>query len=333
MDTPAAPRSPEPGARDNAAVADLLREMAILLEAQGEDNAFRIAAYRRAADTVAGLPEDVREVFERDGLAGLDALPTIGPGIAAAIAEIVQTGHWARLDRLRGAAGPEAVFRTIPGVGAALALRLHDELGVDTLEALEAAAHDGRLEKLPHIGARRAASIRSALTQMLDRARTLRRRYPAAPMSPAAPALTARAATTAASAANAPASAGQTPVALGAADAPPVESLLEVDRQYREAAAADRLPKIAPRRFNPEGKAWLPVLHTRRGDWAFTALFSNTARAHELGRVHDWVVVYAEDAAHHERQYTVVTAGYGPLAGRRVVRGREDECRAIDAKP
>jgi DNA polymerase (family X) len=123
--------------RDNAAVADMLRDMAALLEAQGETNPFRVAAYRHAADTVAALPSSVRELFEREGLAGLDALPTIGPGIAAAIGEIVRTGRWMRLDRLRGASGPEAVFRTIPGVGVALALRLHDELGVETLEALE----------------------------------------------------------------------------------------------------------------------------------------------------------------------------------------------------
>jgi len=283
------------GAADNAAVADLLREMAVLLEAQGEENAFRIAAYRRAADTVAALPASVREIFERDGLPGLDALPAVGPGIAAAIGEILQTGRWARLDRLRGTADPVSVFRTIPGVGAQLALRLHDELGVDTLEALEVAAHDGRLERMPNIGARRAASIRAALTQMLDRARAMRRQRPAD----------------------------------AAGEQPPIEALLDVDREYRAAAAAGTLPTIAPRRFNPEGKSWLPVLHTRRGRWSFTALYSNTARAHELDRLHDWVVLYAEDEAHHERQYTAVTAARGTLAGRRVVRGREDECRAL----
>jgi hypothetical protein len=283
------------GAADNAAVADLLREMAVLLEAQGEENAFRIAAYRRAADTVAALPASVREIFERDGLPGLDALPAVGPGIAAAIGEILQTGRWARLDRLRGTADPVSVFRTIPGVGAQLALRLHDELGVDTLEALEVAAHDGRLERMPNIGARRAASIRAALTQMLDRARAMRRQRPAD----------------------------------AAGEQPPIEALLDVDREYRAAAAAGTLPTIAPRRFNPEGESWLPVLHTRRGRWSFTALYSNTARAHELDRLHDWVVLYAEDEAHHERQYTAVTAARGTLAGRRVVRGREDECRAL----
>jgi len=292
-------------ALDNTLFAAMLREMAALLEAQG-DNAYRVAAYRNAAYMISALPRSVRDLFQREGLAGLDALPTIGPGIAAAIAEIAQTGRWSRLDRLRGAAGIEAVFHTIPGVGMALAHRLHDELEVDSLEALEAAASDGRLERLPQIGPRRAAAIRASLTQMLDRTRAIRRARPSAT----------------------PVRDGGLSAAGLAGDAPPVELLLDVDREYREAAQANRLPTIAPRRFNPEAKSWLPVLHTARGQWHFTALYSNTARAHELGRVHDWVVIYAEDPEHHEHQCTVVTPLGGPLAGRRVVRGREVECRA-----
>ena len=73
------------------------------------------------------------------------------------------------------------------------------------------------------------------------------------------------------------------------------------------------------------------MLHATRDGWHFSALYSNTARAHELDRVHDWVVIYAEDEQHHERQYTVVTAATGSLAGQRIVRGREDECRAAAA--
>ncbi|MBE0548642.1 MAG: hypothetical protein IH627_13550 [Rubrivivax sp.] len=46
-------------------------------------------------------------------------------------------------------------------------------------------------------------------------------------------------------------------------------------------------------------------------------------------RLHDWVVLYGEDKDHGERRYTVVTAQRGPLAGRRVVRGREAQCKAI----
>lgn len=284
---------PPPPSPANAEIAERLREMAALLEAQG-DNPFRVGAYRNAARTLAALPRDVRELFEREGLAGLDALPAIGPGIAAAIGEMLNTGRWSRFEQLRGSAGPEALFRAVPGIGAQLAARLHDELGIHTLEALELAAHDGRLERMARVGPRRAAAIRAALQPMLDRSRR--------------------------------------PARIAAAEpGPGVALLLDVDRAYRDAAAQGTLPRIAPKRFNPTGEAWLPVLHTDRDGWHFTALFSNTARAHELDRVRDWVVIYAEDTQHHERQYTVVTAGAGSLAGRRVVRGREDECRALAA--
>ena len=109
-------------------------------------------------------------------------------------------------------------------------------------------------------------------------------------------------------------------------DAPSVAVLLDVDREYREKAGAGSLPMIAPRRLNPEGKAWLPVLHTRYGPWHFTALFSNTERAHLLHRVYDWVVIIYEDGEGTSGQATVVTERRGALSGERVVRGREPEC-------
>lgn len=102
---------------------------------------------------------------------------------------------------------------------------------------------------------------------------------------------------------------------------PAVAALLEVDREYREKADKGQLQKIAPRRFNPDHVAWLPVLHTRRDDLHFTALYSNTERAHELHRTHDWVVIFYEGG-----QCTVVTEYRGALQGMRVVRGREPEC-------
>jgi putative hydrolase len=106
-----------------------------------------------------------------------------------------------------------------------------------------------------------------------------------------------------------------------------VATLLAVDRKYRDEAHAGRLPTIAPKRFNPTGEAWLPVLHTEVDGFHFTALYSNTALAHQLDRTRDWVVIYFYDDEHVEGQHTVVTETHGPLAGRRVVRGREAECR------
>jgi putative hydrolase len=179
----------------------------------------------------------------------------------------------------------------VPSIGPKLAGRIHDELDVETLEGLERAAHDGRLEQVEGIGSNRAAAIRAAVGEMLQRR---------------------------------PARRSQSEESDGE---PPVELILDVDREYREKAEAGELQTIAPRRFNPSGEAWLPVLHTERSGWQFTALYSNTARAHELDRTRDWVVVYHYDGEDEEGQHTVVTEQRGPLAGQRVVRGREQECR------
>ena len=76
-----------------------------------------------------------------------------------------------------------------------------------------------------------------------------------------------------------------------------------------------------------EEKSFLPILHTEREGFHFTALFSNTARAHDLGKTRDWVVVYYDQDG-HENQCTVVTEHQGPLRGKRVVRRHERECLA-----
>ncbi len=121
---------------------------------------------------------------------------------------------------------------------------------------------------------------------------------------------------------------GRVGVRLAVGAPPAVTELLDVDREYREKATAGQLQMIAPRRFNPCREAWLPVLHTRRGGRRYTALFSNTAHAHRAGKTKDWVVLYA-DNGHGESRHTVITVGFGPLSGRRVVAGREDECAVV----
>ena len=108
---------------------------------------------------------------------------------------------------------------------------------------------------------------------------------------------------------------------------PSVADLLEVDRIYRARVAAGAVNKIAPKRNNPESKAWLPILHFERREWAYTALFSNTELAHELHKTDDWVVLHFEHD-HTHGQATIVTEWRGNLAGSRVVRGRETACAA-----
>jgi hypothetical protein len=104
---------------------------------------------------------------------------------------------------------------------------------------------------------------------------------------------------------------------------PPVPLVLVVDRRFREGAAAGTLPRIVPRHAQ-SGEARVPILHMEHDGWHFTALFAATPLARRLGRAHDWVVVYHDREGAAGRS-TVVTETEGPLAGRRVVRGRERE--------
>ena len=93
-------------------------------------------------------------------------------------------------------------------------------------------------------------------------------------------------------------------------------------------AAAGDLRRIAPRRFNPKGEAWLPIMHARPAGWHLTVLYSNTARAQKLGRTRDGVVIHCHEDDRPETSRTVVTEWRGDLTGRHVVRVREDDCPA-----
>jgi len=285
----------------NGEIADVLDRIATLLEAQ-EANRYRVRAYRSAADTVRRHDEPIARLLETGGVEAVEALPTIGSTIAGQVAELVDRGSLSFLERLEGDVSPERLLRTVPGIGPELAERIHEELSVDTLEELEVAAHDGRLAALHGFGPRRVQAVRDALAAILGRSarhRARRQRW-----------LDAR---------------REAPRAEAPTSRPDVATLLAVDAEYREKAEQGRLRRITPRRFNPQREAWLPILHARREGWDMTALFSNTARAHELGRTHDWVVIFYERGG-DEGQCTVVTETRGPDSGRRVVRGREEEC-------
>jgi hypothetical protein len=275
--------------RSNEGIASTLERISDLLEFQSA-NPFRVRSYRRAATTVREHGAPLAALFRDAGEAGLRALPGIGEGLASAIAEMLETGGSRLLDRLESEVSPEEVFCRLPGVGPTLAHRLRDELGVHTLEELEVAAQQGRLREIEGIGRRKEAGIVDALAGMLSRGARRRAR-----------------------------------VSRLRDNRPTVELLLKLDAEYRRRADAGRLRRIAPRRFNPEHRAWLPIMEVEREGWEFTLLFSNTRRAHELHRTDDWVVVYYHRDG-DEDQCTIVTAGAGPLSGLRVVRGREAEC-------
>jgi len=276
--------------QENQAIAESLGEIASLLEDQRASE-FRVRAYRAAAEAISHSRTPLRGVLERDGIEGLVALPTIGHSIANLVDSYLRLGRMPLLDRLRGEANAEHFFTTLPGVGPQLSHRIYDHLHVETLPELFAAAQQGRLEQVPGMGGKRVRAIRESLAQRLGQKSNAATRV-------------------------------ETDRSV------PVDELLAIDEEYRAKAGSGELIKIAPSRFNPGKVAWLPILHTERNGRHYTALFSNTARAHELNTTRDWVVVYRDDAQSHGR-WTVITSQFGKLHGCRIVRGREDECEAF----
>ena len=280
------------GATSNEEIAKTLEHVADLLEVEDESS-FRVRSYRNAAQTIRDLDTPVSELLKRDGEHLLKDLPGIGDKLAGSIQEIATTGRLGLAEKLEHETWPGEIFTKVPGIGPELARRIHEELGINTLEELEMAAHDGRLEQVEGIGPERAEGVRIALSGMLSR--SARRKLHEASEAKNE-------------------------------ERPSVGLLLQIDDEYRRKAERNQLRRIAPKRFNPEGEAWLPVLHAQREGWSFTALYSNTATAHRLGKTHDWVVIYYEKAG-EQQQGTVVTAERGRLEGKRVIRGRERECR------
>lgn len=279
---------------ENQRIAQLLDRTAQLLEVK-EANPFRIRSYHQAADTIRYLDSDVSDLYQNEGVDGLKALAGIGDALAGTIEEMLETGRSNLLDRLQSQISPVVLFEQVPGIGSTLAGRIVSELDIQTLEQLEMAAHDGRLQSVEGFGEQKVENVRVSLAGMLSQS--------------------------AAREASERQAREEEPVGR-----PPIKMLLDIDRTYRSRTEQGELRKIAPKRFNPENEAWLPIMNTDREGWSFTALFSNTKRAHDLGKTDDWVVIYYEREG-IEDQVTVVTETSGPLEGKRVVRGHEQACR------
>jgi DNA polymerase (family 10) len=145
----------------NADIANMFEKVADLLEIQGE-NPFRVRAYRQGARTVAGHSRELAEMIA----AGEDpqVLPGIGEDLAEKIRELVETGTLAQLPGLEQETAPALrELLHLPGLGPERVRRLHEELGIESIQDLEAAASAGRISALPGFGAKTEARILSGI--------------------------------------------------------------------------------------------------------------------------------------------------------------------------
>ncbi|MFZ7126586.1 MAG: DNA polymerase/3'-5' exonuclease PolX [Desulfobacterales bacterium] len=170
---------PENRPMTNREIADIMVHIARILEIQGE-NPFKIRAYRKAADTIGGLDFELSTVKDRDRI---QDLPGIGEAIASKIAELIETGRLGFYESLLESDEAELVaFLEIPGMGPKHTRLVFEQLGIKTLDALKAAAEEGRLRELPGMGAKAEQNILQGILQV----RKYKERRPLAAVYPIA---------------------------------------------------------------------------------------------------------------------------------------------------
>ncbi len=144
---------------DNFSIARLLTETADLMEL-GQENPFKVRAYRNGAQVVAALTEPVAAM----NAVQLRALPGIGKDLSAKLEEIARTGTMASLVELR-AKTPVSLLdiKRLPGIGPATLLTLWKDLGIATPADLESAIRSGRLRAVRGFGEKKEAALLKAL--------------------------------------------------------------------------------------------------------------------------------------------------------------------------
>jgi DNA polymerase (family X) len=147
----------------NAAIAAQFEELAELLELQGA-NPFRIRAYRNAARTIEALSKALADLVA-DPAQNLTQLEGIGKDLAEKIVTLVTTGSLPQLEELRAAFPPDVLkMLRIPGLGPKKVAALLDELQIQTLADLRAAAEAGRIAMLKGFGKKTEQTILEGLS-------------------------------------------------------------------------------------------------------------------------------------------------------------------------
>src|SRR5574338_557235 len=147
----------------NAELARIFTEIGDMLEILGEV-VYKAVAYRRVADAAELYPDDVAALFRRGTP---PKLPGAGPALTANLAELSQTGRLEYHERLRAQvpSGMLDMLR-IPGVGPRTIKQLHGELGIDSIDALRAAAEQGALRSLKGLSERTEQNVLAGIARI-----------------------------------------------------------------------------------------------------------------------------------------------------------------------
>ena len=145
---------------NKADIVDILEDIAILLELKG-DNPFKIRAYSGGARVLEMMEEDLGDVIAEERL---DAIKGIGSALVDKIKTLYATGELEYYTKLRDSIAPGLIeMLEIPGLGGKKVKKLHDAIGVESIDALQAACESGKVEALKGFGKKSAEKILSGI--------------------------------------------------------------------------------------------------------------------------------------------------------------------------
>lgn len=150
---------------ENSEIARVFTEIAELLEIKGDDP-FRIRSYKNAAMVVEGLTQSLAALYEK-GIEQLSGIPGIGAKLKQKIVEMLTTSRCAYHDALLQELPPGLLeILNVRGIGPKKAALFYKELGISTIEALEAAARGHALAGLSHIGEKTEENILKGIMEL-----------------------------------------------------------------------------------------------------------------------------------------------------------------------
>jgi DNA polymerase (family 10) len=147
----------------NEEIARRFHRLSALMEIRGDDP-FRLRSYRNAAEAIEVWSTPLKEIADKEGLAGLQTIPGVGKAIAGKVMDLLERGTFDAWERLI-AETPETVLdlTEIPGIGPKTAALLHERFKVSSLPELKTFVAGGGLDLVDGIGAKTAEKIKEAL--------------------------------------------------------------------------------------------------------------------------------------------------------------------------
>ena len=134
---------------DKDAIAEVLKEIGVLLELKGE-NPFKTRAYVNGARTLEGLTEPLETLIAEERLGKVKG---IGKALVGKITELVETGELEYYTNLKASIPPGLIeMLDVQGMGPKKVKALNEKLGIETIKALEAACEAGKVAELDGFG-------------------------------------------------------------------------------------------------------------------------------------------------------------------------------------